>query len=99
MPLYDYHCVECDELFEAIRLVARRDEPVNCPLCDNASHVFLVMTGFASIATKNRWEPASDAERLAGALIRGPGATKYGKTPTRSNVLHACAGKSCAYCN
>jgi putative FmdB family regulatory protein len=44
MPLYDYHCVECDELFEAIRPVARRDEPASCPVCDNTSHVFLVMT-------------------------------------------------------
>ncbi len=99
MPMYDYHCVECDELFEAIRPVARRDEPANCPVCGNASHVFLVVTGFASIATKNRWEPASDAERLAGASVRGPGVTKHGKTSTRSTVLHACAGKSCAYCN
>lgn len=98
MPLYDYQCVECDELFEAIKPVALRDGPVVCPVCSSASHVFLVMTGFASIATKSRWEPASDAERLAGAPIRGPGAVKRGKTASRSNVLHVCAGKNCDYC-
>ena len=66
MPLYDYHCVECDELFEAIKPVALRDGPVACPVCGSAGDVFLVMTGFASISTKTRWEPASDAERLFG---------------------------------
>lgn len=98
MPLYDYHCVECDELFEAIKPVALRDGAVACPVCGSDRHVFLVMTGFASITTKSRWEPASAAQRLAGASIRGPGATPRGITPTRSNVLHVCAGKNCAYC-
>lgn len=98
MPLYDYHCVECNEVFEAIKPVALRDGRVACPICSSASHVFLVMTGFASIATKRRWEPASATERLAGAPIRGPGATQRGITSTRSNVLHVCGGKNCAYC-
>jgi putative FmdB family regulatory protein len=98
MPLYDYHCVGCDELFEAIRPVSMREKSQTCPSCANASQVFLVMTGFASIATKSRWEPASDAERLAGASVRGPGAVRSGGKAARGNVLHACAGKGCAYC-
>jgi putative FmdB family regulatory protein len=98
MPLYDYHCVECDELFEAIKPIALRETHVACPDCGSASHVFLVITGFASITTKSRWKPASAAERLAGAPIRGPGATQRGTTPRRNNVLHVCAGKNCAYC-
>ena len=98
MPLYDYHCVACDELFEAIRLVSAREDAAVCPHCGDASRVFFVMTGFATITTRNRWEPASDAERLAGAPVRGPGVSRIGRSPARSNLLHACAGKSCAYC-
>lgn len=98
MPLYDYHCVECDELFEVIRPVSARDDTMLCPTCGDAGRVFLVMTGFATIATRQRWAPASDAERLAGAAVRGPGASRVGRTPARGNVLHACAGKSCGYC-
>lgn len=98
MPLYEYHCVDCDELFESIRSVARRDEEVACPVCANSSSVFLVMTGFAAIATKSSWRPGSEAERLAGASIRGPGAERRGITAARGNVLHVCAGKGCGYC-
>jgi putative FmdB family regulatory protein len=98
MPLYDYHCVDCDKMFEAIRSVSMRDGSVNCPACGEANRVFLVMTGFATIATNSRWKPASDAERLAGAPIRGPGSRSNGRNPSRGNVLHVCAGKSCSYC-
>jgi putative FmdB family regulatory protein len=98
MPLYDYHCVDCDELFEAIRPVSARDDAMTCPACGDSSRVFLVMTGFATIATRHRWEPRSDAERLAGAAVRGPGASRGRSATSRDTVLHACAGKSCAYC-
>ncbi len=98
MPLYEYHCVDCNELFESIRSVARRDDEVACPVCANSSSVFLVMTGFATIATKSRWEPASGAERLAGGSIRGPGVAQPGRSVARGNVLHVCAGKGCGYC-
>ena len=98
MPLYDYHCVDCDEMFETIRPVAGRDGSGECPVCEKSSSVFLVMTGFASIATTKRWGQASGAERLAGAPIRGPGAASPGRSTARGNVLHVCAGKNCGYC-
>lgn len=31
MPIYEYHCEQCEREFEA--LVIRRDEPVQCPQC------------------------------------------------------------------
>ncbi len=98
MPLYDYHCVTCDELFEAIRSVSSRDDSVACPSCESSDGVFMVMTGFASITTKSRWEPASNAERLAGGSVRGPGVSAPGRSAARGNVLHVCVGKSCSYC-
>ena len=72
MPLYDYHCKPCDRLFESFRSVASRNEPALCPACNSNAQVFLVMTGFARIDTRTRWRPASLAEQLAGASVRGP---------------------------
>lgn len=31
MPLYEYVCPECERKFEALRPVARMDDPANCP--------------------------------------------------------------------
>lgn len=36
MPLYDYRCSACGT-FEAMRKVSARDEPINCPTCDEAA--------------------------------------------------------------
>ena len=38
MPMYDYHCEECDDVFEALtRMEDRMNHP--CPKCGNASHM------------------------------------------------------------
>ena len=41
MPTYDYACAGCGE-FDAIRSIARRDEPAHCPACGAASPRVLV---------------------------------------------------------
>ena len=100
MPLYDYHCKPCDRLFESFRSVASRNEPAQCPVCNSNAQVFLVMTGFARIDTHTRWRPASQAEQLAGASVRGPGVVARGSSRVgRDTILHACSGSSCAYCS
>ncbi len=33
MPLYEYHCDDCDETFEVIRRASDSDD-VKCPKCD-----------------------------------------------------------------
>ncbi len=30
MPLYEYYCPTCDEKFEALRPLSRRDDPAAC---------------------------------------------------------------------
>ena len=101
MPLYDYHCKPCDRLFESFRSVASQNEPAQCPACNSNAQVFLVMTGFARIDTRTRWRPASPAEQLAGASVRGPGVVARGgsRGAGRDTILHACSGSSCAYCS
>ncbi len=33
MPLYEYKCAKCKEVFEVLRPMQERDEPVPCPEC------------------------------------------------------------------
>ena len=33
MPIYGFHCADCDCVFELQRKIAERDEPAKCPGC------------------------------------------------------------------
>jgi putative FmdB family regulatory protein len=47
MPTYDYVCASCGE-FEAIRPIASRNEPANCPQCGSSSvRVMVASCGLA----------------------------------------------------
>lgn len=46
MPLYEYFCDDCDELFEIIRSVADEDE-VTCPKCEAKARKMI--SGFFSV--------------------------------------------------
>ncbi len=35
MPLYEYYCERCDEVFEALRPLRESDQPLPCPTCDH----------------------------------------------------------------
>ena len=35
MPYYDYECPPCDKIFTVFRKVTERDEPMDCPKCQN----------------------------------------------------------------
>ncbi len=94
MPIYDYSCGRCDVHFEAIRPMSNRHE-VQCPSCQSTAQVELSQTNVAGIVSRAGWTPQSNAQRLAGATIRGPGT---GSASRPSNVLHVCAGKHCSYC-
>jgi|YNPNPStandDraft_1061719.scaffolds.fasta_scaffold24850_2 putative FmdB family regulatory protein len=33
MPLYEYHCAECNSTTEVLRPITKADEPVECRIC------------------------------------------------------------------
>jgi putative FmdB family regulatory protein len=33
MPLYEYHCSDCEKDFEEFRSLENRDAPAKCPAC------------------------------------------------------------------
>jgi putative FmdB family regulatory protein len=52
MPLYEYHCSNCQARFEALRLMSQSDSPIACPRCaDTGSR--RVMSACATISKEN----------------------------------------------
>lgn len=37
MPLYEYHCAQCEHEFAELQPMARCSEPTACPICDAMS--------------------------------------------------------------
>lgn len=35
MPIYEYHCKNCDHVFEEMRPMAQYQEPCACPMCNH----------------------------------------------------------------
>jgi putative FmdB family regulatory protein len=36
MPLYEYRCERCGEIFEKLRRISEADTPAECPRCESA---------------------------------------------------------------
>ena len=54
MPLYEYYCENCGEVFEALRSVSASDKPAPCPKCDREAERIMPTT-FASMSRKEGW--------------------------------------------
>ncbi len=39
MPLYEYKCEDCHELFSELRKVEDREAPIECPACGSEGRV------------------------------------------------------------
>lgn len=54
MPLYEYYCESCDEVFEALRSVSASDESTLCPKCGSEADRIMPTT-FASMSRREGW--------------------------------------------
>jgi putative FmdB family regulatory protein len=54
MPLYEYYCESCNQVFEALRPVSASEEPAQCPKC-GADSERIMPTTFASMSRKEGW--------------------------------------------
>lgn len=70
MPIYEYHCGDCDDSFETL-ILSEHDEAV-CPSCTSAN-VSREMSVFASRAASNTVESngGSGAMRAGGGCCGG----------------------------
>lgn len=54
MPLYEYYCEACDNVFEGLRSVRDSDAPPPCPTClGDADRI--MPTTFASMSRRDGW--------------------------------------------
>jgi putative FmdB family regulatory protein len=51
MPLYEYYCQQCDEVFEALRSIRESDRPAVCPRCGGEAER-IMPTSFATRSFK-----------------------------------------------
>lgn len=54
MPLYEYFCDKCDNLFETLRSISQSDQPAQCPKCGAPSDRIMPTT-FSSMVRKQGW--------------------------------------------
>ena len=52
MPLYEYYCEKCTEVFEALRSVSASEEPAICPKCGRDAERIMPTT-FASMSRRD----------------------------------------------
>ncbi len=36
MPVYEYYCLDCRKVFEALRPMSQANEPIRCRACESA---------------------------------------------------------------
>lgn len=66
MPLYVYHCSQCQQDFERLVRFSETDQPQACPHC-GCEETFKRVTAFAS------YSPGSQASNAAGSGCTGGG--------------------------
>lgn len=49
MPIYEYHCKQCEETFDRIRPFSEAESPVRCPRCQQEG-AERVISAFASFS-------------------------------------------------
>ncbi len=49
MPVYEYYCDKCDNVFDSLQAISRSDQPVACPECGRSSDRIMPTT-FATMS-------------------------------------------------
>ncbi len=79
MPLYEYYCENCNEVFEALRPVSASEEPAQCPKC-GADAERIMPTTFASMSRKEGWAQRVPYHHHPGAGRRAGEDDRSGQT-------------------
>ena len=46
MPMYSYHCIKCNEVYENMRSVVQRDVRLQCPICRELCERIMDLSSF-----------------------------------------------------
>lgn len=92
MPLYEYYCERCDNVFESLRSIADSDKPTACPNCGDPADRIMPTT-FASRSFRGGWARRvpfhhhavrADVPRKAIAPVKAKGEAKPKTASKRS---------------
>lgn len=72
MPLYEYHCDDCECKFEVLRSFSRADEPVSCLECQG-SHTSRAISLFSAVSKGG--DGGESSRSLTGGGCSGCAAT------------------------
>jgi putative FmdB family regulatory protein len=72
MPLYEYHCADCDTTFETLRSMSKANEPIPCRNCSSSatSRLFSVFAAFSRSNDGQRRTVAGTCRDCAGCGTR-----------------------------
>lgn len=98
MPVYDYHCSECDAEFVLLQPMSRSAEPVSCPTCSaSAARVISaprLSTMRADIRTAHQTnERSAHAPKMTQAHRCGAGCSHNQSKPEQPALKQASNAK------
>jgi putative FmdB family regulatory protein len=64
MPIFEYHCNDCDTKFEQRRSFMQANDPLNCPQCESPDVKRLLSMFMISLSSAG--SPASAGSHMAG---------------------------------
>jgi putative FmdB family regulatory protein len=71
MPLYEYFCTSCQQVFETLRPAKDADEPVSCPACQHASSQRILSLFANSVKTDGVGAPIGMSGDMNGGMGGG----------------------------
>jgi len=71
MPIYEYHCLDCDRAFDKLRRMSKADDPIACAHCEGFNTRRSKITPFMALS---RSSATCERSALAGTLegCKGP---------------------------
>lgn len=70
MPIYEYHCTECDTTFEKRRTFGQADDPISCLRCESPQ-VERLLSSFMFSVNRGNGAPSADSAQAAGCACGG----------------------------
>jgi putative FmdB family regulatory protein len=67
MPIYDYRCEECGNVYDVFHKVKEVEEDIICPECESAKHTRLLSAPSISTGSKQAVPPCADGGCCPGS--------------------------------
>jgi putative FmdB family regulatory protein len=65
MPIYKFHCLDCDRVFDKLRPMSKADDPMVCAFCEGSNTRRDKITPFMALS---RSSASGNSSALAGTV-------------------------------